>query len=233
MPAHRTRQVGWLLTTFALLAPIALTGQAVVLDEGRFAVFVEGREVGSESFTIQRGGSGADARILSTAVIQLESDGGVVEMRPMLDASTDLVARVFENKISGSRAAQVNGFVNGGRFVSRVTSEDGEMQREYRFGAGAVLLEEDVAHLYYFISSRATTPGSTLSAIVPSTGQQLRLSVVSSEVEPFRLGREQLDARHVRLEGADVRHDVWLDDQGRVLRVEVPERGYRAERISN
>jgi hypothetical protein len=54
--------------------------------------------------------------------------------------------------------------------------------------------------------------------------------VVSSRVEPFLLGREQLDVRHVRLEGGERIHEVWLDDQGRVLRVEVPSRGYRAER---
>lgn len=216
-----------------LAAPAAsdVLAQSVVLDEGRFTIFLEGREAGSESFRILRDGAGADAVIVATAEVQRNEAGGSVEMRPSLRTGTDMVPQAYENKISGARVAQVSGWLDGNRFVARVSSEAGESQKEYRANAQTVVLETGVAYLYYFTAHNVDEVGATLSVVAPSSGDQYRLSVISADVEPFRFGREQLDVRHVRLEGPDQLHEIWLDDQGRVLRVEIPSRGYRAERV--
>lgn len=222
------------LAAFLLLPWSAATAsaQAAVLDEGTFNVFLQGREVGTETFRIQRSGMGDDARIVAVGNVALETPSGRLTMAPNIRASTDLAPQAYTNEIAGAREARVSGVVEGGRFTTRVTSPAGESQREFRVGSGTVLLEQDVAYLYYFLS-RQVEEGGTLAVIVPSTGEQVRFQVVSSRVEPFRLGREQLDVRHVRLEGGERIHEVWLDDQGRVLRVEIPSRAYRAERVGS
>jgi hypothetical protein len=221
-----------ILPALLLLSATApgIAGQAAVLDEGRFSLFLEGRAAGSETFRIQRTGMGGDARILAIGTIALDESGGRTEMAPRIEARADLAPETYRNDLTGAREARVTGAVDGGRFVVRVTSPEGESQREFRAGAGTVLLERHVAYMYYFLGPLVESSGSTITVIEPSTGEQFRLQVVSSGVEPYRLGREQLDVRHVRLEGDDRIHEVWLDDQGRVLRVEVPSRGYRAER---
>lgn len=211
--------------------PMDLRAQTAVLDDGTFTLFIGGSEAGTETFRIQRSGTGDDARILATATVSIERADGVQEMVPRIETAPDLSPVMFSNKISGARVAQVNGVAEAGRFVTRVTSDEGEAQREFRAGSGTVLLERDVAYLYYFVSRLAEQAGSTLTAIVPSSGDQTRLRVASSEVEPFRFGREQLEVRHIRLEGGGEVHELWLDDQGRVLRVEIPSRNYRAERV--
>lgn len=218
------------ITLAAALAPTGVVAQAAVLDEGRFTLFVDGREAGSETFRIQRTGTGDEVRIVGTSTVHLERADGTHDMVPIIETGGDLTPVNYSNKISGARTAQVSGRAEAGRFVARVTSEEGESQREFRAGAGTVVLERDVAALYYFTARLVEEAGGTITAILPATGEQLRLRVASSEVEPFRFGRETLDVRHVRLEGGDEVHNLWLDDQGRVLRVEISSRNYRAER---
>ncbi len=217
----------------AALAPAQAASQAAVLDEGSFTLFLDGSDAGTERFTIQRQGVGDDARILATAEIEIRRDGETTQMRPVLQATPALAPSAYNNDMTGASTAKVAGFLQGNRFVSRTTSQEGESQKEFRAGPGTVILERDVAFLYYFVSKLAEKPGADLMVIEPLSGAQYRLKVASAEVEPFRLGREQLQVRHVRLEGGDRLHEVWLDDQGRVLRVEIPSRGYRAERTPN
>lgn len=225
----RVTSAGIATLALALAAPSA-EAQSVVLDEGRFTVFLDGREVGTESFRIHRDGMGNEANLVATAEIQLRTDDGTTEMRPSLRTGASMVPQAYENKISGTQVAQVNGWLDGNRFVARVASQEGESQKEYRANTSTVILEENVAYLYYFAGALTREGGSTLSVVVPASGAQYRLQVLSSAVEPFRLGREQLEVRHVRLEGPDQLHEVWFDEQGRVMRVEIPSRGYRAER---
>lgn len=215
----------------ALLAPAIgaapLHGQNVTLDEGRFALFQSGREVGTETFTIHRVGMGNDARILASGTISFDG----VEMRPALETRPDFVLTRYQNEMTGSRAAELSVVLNGNRYVSRMSAPEGDVQREYRAAPRTAVLENHVSHHYYFLARFADEAATPILALVPAEGEQARLEVVSSESEPFRLGDEQFQARHLRLQGGGVIRDVWIDDQGRVLRVELPGLDFRAERL--
>ena len=50
--------------------------------------------------------------------------------------------------------------------------------------------------------------------------------------EEVRVGTNLIQGRHFRLEGGEASRDLWFDAQGRILRVEIPSRGYTAERES-
>ena len=217
-----------LTTGFAVVTPnAALSAQDVVLDEGRFALFIEGREVGSESFSIHRLGMGASARILATATVALEGS----EMRPTLEARPDFVVTAYQNEVTGARAGELSVVLNGNRYVSRVSSADGEVQREYRAAPRTAVLENRVSHHYFFVARFIDSGTGPIVALSPLDGAQARLEVVTSEAEPFQLGGESVSARHVRLQGGGEMRELWIDDQGRVLRVEIPALGFRAERL--
>lgn len=226
---RRFFSIGVALAAFTLLpAPdSAVQGQDVVLDEGRFALFIEGREAGSESFSIHRLGMGQSARIVATATISL----GGTEMRPTLEASPDFRVTGYQNKVTGSRQADLSVVLNGNRYVSRMSSAEGEVQREYRAAPRTTVLENRVSHQYFFLARFIDSGSGPMLALSPVDGEQTRLEVVSSEAEPFRLGSQQLDARHIRLQGGGEIRELWIDDQGRVLRVEIPSAGFRAERL--
>lgn len=228
MVRPRTTPIAALVAlTAATVSAGALAAQNVTLDEGRFALFLDGRDAGVESFSIHRVGMGDDARILATATVSVDG----MEMRPTLEARPDFTVTSYQNELTGSRTAELSVVLNGGRYVSRMNSPDGEVQREYRASARTAVLEEFVSHQYYFAARFVDGGAGPIVALMPADGGQARLEVVSSESEPFRLGDQQLQARHVRLQGGGSVRDVWIDDQGRVLRVEVPARSFRAERL--
>lgn len=224
-PFSPPRGIVALLAFVATSAPLA--GQNVTLDEGRFALFRGGREVGTETFTIHRVGMGNDARLLASGTISYDG----VEMRPALETRPDFVLTRYQNEMTGSRSAELSVVLDGNRYVSRMSAPEGDLQREYRAAPRTSVLENHIAHHYYFLARFADEASTPIVVLVPAEGEQARLEVVSSEPEPFQLGGEQLQSRHLRLQGGGVIRDLWIDDQGRVLRVELPGLDFRAERL--
>jgi hypothetical protein len=69
--------------------------------------------------------------------------------------------------------------------------------------------------------------------IIPRRNQQVVARVSSRGNESVTVGAASLPARHlvITVAGGGERH-VWVDDQGRVLRVEIPARNFVATRIA-
>lgn len=211
-----------------LVAVSGLAAQAVLLDEGSFEIWIDDRRVGTESFTIHRVGLGGDSEILATGTVETEE----VSMRPALKTAPDYHPVSYQNTVTGDRNAELSVVLSGTRYESRMSGPEGEMEREYRAGTEAILMEEGVAHHYFFLARTAPQAGARLRVILPVEGRQTPVQVRSVARDDVRLGREVLPARHFVLAFGDEERHLWVDDDGRVLRVERPDRNWRAERVS-
>lgn len=222
------RTAGAVLLSLALV-PAAAGGQNVVLDEGTFAVFMDGRRVGLETFTIRRSGTGQDARVIATADIRVDLTDGPLRMAPALEAvGPDLTVAAYQNKISGTQEEEIALSSSGGRLVARSRSQRGERVREYRATPATLVLDHWVAHQHFFLHSRLAAGEQQLGVVVPRAGRELQLRVADVSTETVSVGGRELSARHLRLEGGGETRHVWLDEDGRVLRVSYGD--YRAER---
>ena len=212
-----------------LTAPMSVATQSVVVDEGTFVVSLEGSPAGTERFTIRRAGVGDDAIVIANAVIHLDRGEGPTELRPLLEAvPLDDVSTNYQLKVSGAENSELSVRLAGRRYISRIQTEAGDEEREFLARPGTRILEEGVAHHYYFL--RAVREGSATPVIEPRTRRQLQLVASAPVEEEIRVGATPVRARKVTFSAADdVRH-VWFDGQGRVLRVEIPARAYVAER---
>lgn len=218
----------------ALAATIAsaagsAAAQNVVLDEGTFQIYRGGAPVGTETFTIRRVGSGDDAHVLANAVVEMQLPTGRRELRPLLRAGADFALSAYQMEVSGDEVVSVAVTATDRRFVARTRSESGEREREYRGGEGTLVLDEGVAHQYYFLGPAADR-GGAVPVIVPRTGEQARLEVRDAGTESLRIGGRTVEARHVILSGEGQTHEVWFDERGRVLRVSIPALDYQAVR---
>lgn len=223
------------------LALLALPGaparggpaQEVSLDEGRFVVFRNGERVGTESFWIRRAGSGADARVIAKGEVALDLPGGRRQIALALEArGPGPTLSAYEAKVSGDRREEIAGRIAARRFSARMVTDQGEQIREFPAGPETFILDQSVAHQYFFIGRLYERAPLTLHIIVPreERHQRARLSVVG--VEPVTVGGIRMEARTLRLVDEDgLEHRLWVDPQGRVLRVEIPERAYVAERV--
>jgi hypothetical protein len=217
-----------------LALPAGVWAQSATLDQGSFRISVDGREVGTETFQITRSGAGAEVQVSATGEARLRLPEGETVLRPVLQASgPDLVLSAYRISVTGPAQEEVLVTAGDRRLVSQTRSDRGEREREYRSTPGTVLLDPLLAHPYFLIPSRLTGEVSTIPAVLPREGRQfdLRVTVVAQSVS-VPLVEGSATGRHLRLEGGGVVRELWVDSEGRVLRVVDPTRGYVALRLA-
>jgi hypothetical protein len=223
------RRLRWfrVVPLLALFASAPLGGQVVPVDDAVYQLLRAGEPVGEEHVTVHRMGLGQDARIIGQSEIRL-TDGS--EMRPRLEATTDMRATTYQNKFTGESAGEVMISRTGRRLVARTQTASGESQREFRASDRTVILEPNVVLLYYFLEPWLGEAEAELTVLEPRSGRQSRMTLRSVGTERVRVGRRMVEAQHFRLEGGGSAVDVWYDEAGRIVVLESPADGFRAER---
>jgi hypothetical protein len=216
------------------LWPVGLVAQAVTLDEGSFVLEIAGRRVGTETFTLRRAGFGVNARIIAQGALELQSDTGRSSARMALQTEgTAMEIRAYQVDVTGANALRLRMSRSGDRFRAEIESEAGVEEREFRAIVGSrpvLLLDRWVAHQYYFLGRMMRSTDRDISVIAPRPGSQRNATLTSSGTEVLRLGETTLQTQRLTLRLDDEEHLVWLDDQNRVIRAEIPAIGFRAIR---
>jgi hypothetical protein len=208
-----------------------LAGQAI-LDEGTFRLSRDGREIGTETFTIRQTGSGAEAVVIAQGrTVYREGPEREVITGLQVTGGT-LRPSAYDVSVSGDEEQKIGGRVVGTRFSARVVASGGERMREYLVSEGAVVAEQGIAHHHYFIAQRFAAGASRMPVLVPLQGRQVWVTVTSTQ-ETVQVGGESVGAQRltISVEGGDERR-VWVDSQGRVLRLEIPASRLVADRIA-
>jgi Domain of unknown function (DUF6134) len=217
------------LAAVAALLPAALGAQSVLVDEGTFNLTLGGKPAGTETFQIRRSGMGNDAIVIAQGQVHLDDPSGTIELSPILETGLpDGAASSYHLKVSGAQTAELSLKLAGRRYVSLIRSDAGEEEREFLARPETHILEEGVAHQYYFLHT--VREGSRTPVIEPRTRKQLQLTASAPVDEGLRLGPNVVQARRVTFTEGDDTRTVWYDRQGRVLKVEIPSEGYVAER---
>jgi hypothetical protein len=216
---------------FAVSAP-ALSAQTVRIDEGTFRVLLGGREVGMETFSIRQNGTGADAVVIAQGRVVLEQNGGSEVVANVQLAGAGLRPVAYDLELRGGDARRIHGSVTGRRASARIAAAS-ETFREYLVTEGAVVLDDGVAHHYYFVAQRAAAGATSVPIMVPRESRQIHAAISAGGMESISAGGVTVQARRITVQpdGGDVR-SVWVDSQGRVLRVEIPGRNLVAVRTT-
>lgn len=214
----------------ALLSTSA-AAQTTVVDEGTFVLRENGREVGREIFSIRRSGTGPGAVVIAQGRVDL---GEADDLVTSLEVSGEgFRPATYAVQVEGSEPQRIAGRVSGGRFSARIISPAGEMMREYLAGEGAVIIDEGVAHQYYFISQRLRGDAFTVPVIIPRQSRQVSASVSVGAAESISIGGQSVTARRLEVRPAGLpSRSVWIDAAGRILRLEIADRGMVAERLA-
>ena len=211
----------------ALAATLPAGAQVVPVDDAVFVLYRDGAAIGEEHVSLHRLGLGQDGRFIGQSEIRLR-DG--TEMRPRLEASLDMRPATYQNKFTGAEVGEVVLSRAGRRLIARVQTASGEAQREFRVTGTTVILEPEVVLLYYFLRPWADTAGTELTVLEPRAGSQAGYTLEPSGSEEIRIGRFTVSTVRVRLGAGDDVREIWFDDEGRVIRLEIPSTGFRAER---
>jgi hypothetical protein len=111
-----------------------------------------------------------------------------------------------------------------------VRTARGESANEFVVSQGALVIDDEVFHQYYFITRRKN-PVGPVSVIVPRRNTQVTMRVADAGTEKLSIGGTTLDAHRYTIAdpgGSD--REVWADGSGRLLKVAIPSRGVVALR---
>jgi hypothetical protein len=214
------------VTVAAFASPLA--GQVATLDEGSFTIFVNGERAGREDFRIRSTPGGNGPEFVATASVSYAGRRVMPQMRG--DSGGTPTQYIVEVKNGSAIDERVEGLVGRGRVSARVKNLRGESANEFVVSKGALVIDDDVFHQYYFITRR-TNPTGPVSVIVPRRNTQVTMRVTEVGTEKVTIGGTPLDARHFTVSdpgGAD--REVWADSSGRLLKVAIPSRSIVALR---
>jgi hypothetical protein len=218
--------------TALLLAALAspLAAQTAGDDAGSFRVFLQGREIGTEEFQIRQSGAGSGAETTATGTVRLRLPEGTLELTPRLRTTglrADPVS--YQVDVGGDSPRRIVGTIGGGRVSARIVTPSGEQLREYVASTGAVVLDEGVAHHYAFVAARRHL--QRIPVLVPRENRQVMATLTATGTEAVQVAGATVQAERLVVQpaGGAAAH-VWVDALNRVLRVEIPERGYLAVR---
>lgn len=238
-PAHRSRPrhtAGplWVACfvaslVFAAVAVGEASGQRV--DRGAFRLFVNGVEAGVEEFEIQRRGEGDDQRTLAKGTVEMR-DGSTL-VTTLLATGGALALHSYQaRRIAGGDTLAVTMERADRRRLDALTRGPwGEEVREYRAPDNTtVVLDEGVAHHYFVLGGLLRGPVPTLHLLSPVVQAEAEAEAEAGS-ETIRIGGEPVATTRVRLRAEDGERVAWFDGSGRLVRVEVPARGFVAERV--
>lgn len=231
----RSRTVAAL--TFVPLAALALgltpteagAQDPNLVDQGRYDVRLGDRATGTETFAIRRQGEG----YMAVGRIQLEGSGAWLrssEVWLRTDGSFTPVRYRLESLVTED-PRNIDFLRTGTRIRISTSNDEGVRVNELLADPDQVLLEPGVAQHYYFVVRRLTAGGDRLTAVIPGDGREAPIRLTGTSDVSIEVGERSVDARRWELTVDGETHLVWSDrSDGRILRVEIPERGWRSDR---
>ena len=209
-------------------------GPGTPVDEGVLVVRVDTVEVARESFRLTHGrlSRGGPGWTLATT-IRYDRARPVIVLAPILEVNTDTMPATLQYDVADPRQpSRILGELGRGRFTVRLVARATERAREFPTGQRAAVLDDSVFALYVFAAWRATSEPFMLTAIFPRGLRREVVQIKDLGLASTTLNRDPARLRHVTLgaEGQEIVH-VWLDENSRLMKVEIPSRRLTAERL--
>lgn len=219
-----------LLSATLLAVPTAAPTQVVVVDEGSFTISRSGTTIGREVFTIRRTPGPLGDAYVANATVSFDTE----RLSPALraDESYSPLAYQLEVRSGNEVTARLRAIVGRGRISAQVKTPKGESTKEYIVADGALVLDDNVFHQYYFLARRLEhTGGTTVPVVIPQRNTQVVMRVSKEGNEAVNIGGQSIAAHQLVLTepGGDARR-IWVDTEGRVLKVSLEARGVVALR---
>jgi hypothetical protein len=206
-----------------------------VLDHGVLVVRRDSQEVARETFRLieRRPGGGAAGRGWLLEATARWSAAPSATYAPLVELGADsaLVALTYTVAANGI-TQRITGQPAAGRITLRFLSPGVERVREIPADRRVVPVDDSVFSMYLVAAWRAGDAPTAVHAVYPRLGRRVALTVRDLGMVATMLNRDPATLRDILVAGGpDGPVHVWLDSAGRMMKVDVPDRGLRAERL--
>jgi hypothetical protein len=204
---------------------VAATGQGATIDEGTFVITQRGSPMQTESFRIARLDNG-----MIRATGQIAMGDNRVSSSLTADSSGTPAAYGYVEKTRGVTTLQLQA-LGGGRRLSLKSSDNrnNEAMKDFPISPGrSLILDEGLMHQLYFAAASKRT--GQLEVIMPRRARREAATLSNRGPEPVTVAGRSVTGTHYSLVDRSMAREFWIDDGGRVLRVEIPVLGLVAVR---
>jgi hypothetical protein len=201
--------------------PSLSPAQVITVDEGSFSIFRGGTRpadrIGQESFTIRRTKGAGGEVVVANATVTFDTE----HLAPALRTDTSFSPLAYQVEVrTGTDVERLRGRIGGGRFSAQLKNARGESSKEYIVSDGALILDDDIFHQYYFLVQRARGGSATIPVVIPRRNTQETMRVQLAGNDQVRVGTTSVEARHFTVtEPGGATRQIWADAQGRILKV--------------
>ena len=206
-----------------------------VIDEGVLVLRRDSVEVGRETFRLRqrRPGDRTGGWLLDASARWAGPSGAATVLTPILELTSDSVPAALAFEVAGGgRTERITGQPGPGRFTLRYLLPGVERARELPSGPRVVVVDDSVLSLFLLVAWRAGPAPRTVTAILPRPASRATLTVTDLGMDATTVNRDPATLRHIRIAGGPMGTvHVWLDERGRLMRVDIPEQSLRGERL--
>lgn len=206
-----------------------------IIDSGTFTLYLAGVRIGEERFVIRRERAGSAGPVYRAgAELFLKLNGQTMRVSVALEALGSRCRPLrYEAEVNGPEPVVILGTMARGRWRLDVRHPAGNEMKEFMLRENVAILDQYVAHHYFFASKLVAGEVSTeATIIVPRDRNQNLVQIIDQGVESVRVGSDELQLRHIAIiSESNGESHVWMDGD-RVMKVEIPGTEFLALRSS-
>jgi len=215
----------------SLLLWVLLAWQTPI-DEATLVVRADTGVIAREAFrlaSVRHGAESSGWTLASTIRYQQPT----LVLAPILEVTADSQPSSLEFDVADPRDPQrIRGMLSRGKFTVRFLGRRTERAREFPASGRTAVLDDSVFALYVLVAWHAGPQPVEIAGIVPRAGRRETLTIRDLGVAPTLVNGASKRLRHVTVSGGPNQVvDVWLDENARLYKVEIPSRHIRAERL--
>jgi len=205
----RLRRWAGLLAIGAAVLPSHIAAQQI--DAGQLAITEAGQRVGVESFRVWQAGANLNA------MANVEPSGN----RDGFQVGVELDGRhrPVRYQLRGPANRNIEGTWSVDRVRIHMVTAEGERWKEVPSRGPSAVLETGVAHHYLVLLQTLRETGGTVTVVVPSEGTSAQASLAGEQADEVTVDGRTIAATRYDLRIGSGTAQVWVDAEGRLLRV--------------
>lgn len=208
----------------ALVAGVPSIAAAQQLDAGQLAIMRGGQRVAVESYRVWRAGPNLNA---AANVEPSGNRGGEFQVGLELDGQF----RPVRYQRRGSDGPSIEGTWAVDRVRVHMVTAEGERWKEVASRGPGSVLEEGVAHHYLVLLHVLRETGARVTILLPTLGETAQASLAGEGADEVTVDGRSIAATRFDIQVGGQSRSLWLDAEGRLLRVVDPSSGMEAIRL--
>jgi hypothetical protein len=245
LPARRSRRSASLILSqalrlgtcavFLLVLSIGYCDeQKASREQGQFVIYVAGKEIGREKFSIQSSGDSVSSN--STVSFRDPANSRkIVKMETELVMDNQYVPRSYllRTDVSGQKGTMRAAFAQGEASFELLA---GGIPRRSGLLVGSkfLILDTNVFHHFVFIARlfdfNSKDKSQTMEVVIPQEMDKGVLKISDMGFEKTSSRRKNRGLHHLKADTGSIQIDLWVDDQRTLYKIALPAKGIEGVR---